>query len=170
MTLLQLCALLVGTKLHINAPVYSEGTLVELDFLVCIHLFYNTTLRDTCSLSYWGRHKIAANYLTTISTAFSWMKIFNFDYDVTEICFQGSNQQYIPALVQIMAWCRPGSEPLSELKMVSLLTHICVTWPQWVIISSRKRRMYYNPSLWKTRTCRSYTVNSLRPSDAYMRQ
>ena len=33
----------------------------------------------------------------------------------------------IPALVQIMAWRRPGDKPLSEP-----LTHICVTRPQWV--------------------------------------
>ena len=48
----------------------------------------------------------------------------------------------IPALVQIMAWRRPGDKPLSEPRMVSLLwdymvvsgllTHICVTRPQWV--------------------------------------
>ena len=38
----------------------------------------------------------------------------------------------IPALVQIMAWCRPGDKPLSEPMMVRLLTHICITWPQWV--------------------------------------
>ena len=38
----------------------------------------------------------------------------------------------IPALVQIMAWCRPGDKPLSEPMMVSLTTHICVTQPQWV--------------------------------------
>ena len=38
----------------------------------------------------------------------------------------------IPALVQIMAWRRPGDKPLSEAMMVSLLTHICVTRPQWV--------------------------------------
>ena len=38
----------------------------------------------------------------------------------------------IPALVQIMAWCRPGDKPLSEPMMVSLTTHICVTRPQWV--------------------------------------
>ena len=37
-----------------------------------------------------------------------------------------------PALVQIMAWRRPGDKPLSEPMMVSLLTHICVTRPQWV--------------------------------------
>ena len=36
----------------------------------------------------------------------------------------------IPALVQIMAWRRPGDKPLSDAMMVSLLTHICVAWPQ----------------------------------------
>ena len=38
----------------------------------------------------------------------------------------------IPALVQIMAWRRPGDKPLFEPIMVGLLTHICVTRPQWV--------------------------------------
>ena len=37
-----------------------------------------------------------------------------------------------PALVQIMAWRRPGDKPLSEPMMVSLPTHICVTRHQWV--------------------------------------
>ena len=38
----------------------------------------------------------------------------------------------IPTLVQIMAWRRPGDKPLSEPMLVNLLTHICVTRPQWV--------------------------------------
>ena len=38
----------------------------------------------------------------------------------------------IPALVQIIAWCRPGDKPLSEPMMVRLPMHICVTRPQWV--------------------------------------
>ena len=38
----------------------------------------------------------------------------------------------IPALVQIMACRLPGDKPLSELMVASLLTHICVTRPQWV--------------------------------------
>ena len=38
----------------------------------------------------------------------------------------------IPALVQKMAWRRPGDKPLSEPMVVSLTTHICVTRPQWV--------------------------------------
>ena len=36
-------------------------------------------------------------------------------------------------LIQTMAWCRPGDKALSETMMVSLLTHICVTWPEWVV-------------------------------------
>ena len=42
----------------------------------------------------------------------------------------------IPTLVQVMAWRRPGDKPLSELMMVRLLTHICVTRPQWVNIET----------------------------------
>ena len=38
----------------------------------------------------------------------------------------------IPAMVQIMAWRRPGDKPLFETMMVCLPTHICVTRPQWV--------------------------------------
>ena len=45
----------------------------------------------------------------------------------------------ILALVQIMAWRRPGDKPLSEPMAICLLTHICVTRPQWVNI----RFIYY---------------------------
>ena len=38
----------------------------------------------------------------------------------------------IPALVQTVAWRRPGDKPLYEPMMVSLLTHVYVTRPQWV--------------------------------------
>ena len=38
----------------------------------------------------------------------------------------------IPALVQIMAWRRPGDKPLTEPMMLRLPTHICVSRPQWV--------------------------------------
>ena len=40
----------------------------------------------------------------------------------------------IPEMVHIMAWRRPGDKPLSEPMLSNLLTHICVTWPQWVMI------------------------------------
>ena len=43
----------------------------------------------------------------------------------------------IPSLVQIMVWRCPGAKPLSEPMMVSLLTHICVIRPQWVICRTK---------------------------------
>ena len=49
----------------------------------------------------------------------------------------------IPALIQIMAWRRPGDKPLSEPMMVSLLTHICVTRPQWVKILWNQSRYIF---------------------------
>ena len=39
-----------------------------------------------------------------------------------------------------MAWRRPGDKPLSEPRMESLLTHICISRPQWV-----KAMMTYCP-------------------------
>ena len=39
----------------------------------------------------------------------------------------------IKTLVQIMAWLRPGNKPSSEPMVVSFLTHICITRPQWII-------------------------------------
>ena len=46
----------------------------------------------------------------------------------------GGPSNNFPALIQMMAWHRPGDKPLSELMMVSLLRHICVTRRQWVNI------------------------------------
>ena len=46
---------------------------------------------------------------------------------------------HIPALVQIMAWRRSGDMPLSKPMMLILLTHVCVTRPQWF-----KSRTTYN--------------------------
>ena len=48
----------------------------------------------------------------------------------------------IPAMVQIMAWRRPGEKPLSQPMVVSLPTHICVTRPQWVNIQMASKRTH----------------------------
>ena len=58
---------------------------------------------------------MAAFSQTTFSNAFSWMKRYGFRLK----------------LVQIIAWHRTGDKPLSEPMLVSLLTHICVTRPEW---------------------------------------
>ena len=56
----------------------------------------------------------------------------------------------IKALVQIMAWRRPGDKPLSEAMIVSLLTHICVTRSQWVKLSCLRKIFTYCRLLSKT--------------------
>ena len=38
----------------------------------------------------------------------------------------------IPPLVLIMAWRWAGDKPLFEPMMITLLTHLCVTRPQWL--------------------------------------
>ena len=122
------------------------------DFCICLFLcvpsslifsmygWYRTHLLVTClrsfemhcdnfmwSLTHWGRDKMDAISQTTFSRAFSWMKIF----DSPKFVPKGSINN-IPALVQIMAWRRPGDKPLSEPMMLNLSTHMCVTRPQWV--------------------------------------
>ena len=54
----------------------------------------------------------------------------------------------IQTLVQIMTWRRPGDKPLSEPMMVRLLTHICVTQPQWVMSTSRGQMNRYIHIIW----------------------
>ena len=45
-----------------------------------------------------------------------------------------------------MAWRRTGDKPLCEPMMVSLLTHICVTRPQWVKRLFRDGQYFQNPA------------------------
>ena len=81
----------------------------------------------------------------------------------------------IPALVQIMAWRRPGDKPLSEPMMIILLTHICVTRPQWVkpywwlskktVVTTLLTHWSYHGlvlSHWYTVRCRYNTINFLQ--------
>ena len=83
----------------------------------------------------------------------------------------------IPALVQIMAWRRPGDKPLSEPMMVRLLMHICwdyytivvsdicFTRPQWVMHAIPAKLW----NIWKAHWEHSYltvwfTGNGLAPT------
>ena len=94
---------------------------------------------ETCIiLTHWGRDKMAAIFLTTFSSAFSWMKMFEFWLKISMKFVPKGPINNIPVLVQIMACRRPGDKPLSEPMMISLTTHICVTLPQWVNSFSEK--------------------------------
>ena len=80
-------------------------------------------------LIHWGRDEMDNISQTTFSNIF----IFNGNVWISikiSLKFVPKGPIYnIPALVQIMAWRRPGDKPLSEPMMDSLPTHICVTRP-----------------------------------------
>ena len=82
-------------------------------------------------LTHWDRDDMDAITQTTFSSAFFWKKMFELWLISLKFAPKGSINN-MSALVQIMVWCHPGDKPLSEPMMVSLLTHICVTRPQWV--------------------------------------
>ena len=90
-------------------------------------------------LTHWGRDKMDAVSQTTLSKAFSWMKMLEFRlrFHWSLFLYKGPINNS-PALVQIMAWRRSGDKPLSEPMLVCLLTHMCVTRPQWVKAWSAK--------------------------------
>ena len=82
-------------------------------------------------LTHWGRDKMAASSQTTLPNACSWMRVRISIKIPLKFVHKGPINN-IPALVQIMAWRRPGDKLLPEPMLDSLLTHICVTWPEWV--------------------------------------
>ena len=85
-------------------------------------------------LIHWGQAKMAAISRRHFQIYFPEWKCINFDWDFTGVCSQGPINN-IPALVPIMAWRPSVHKPLSELMMVSLVTHVCVTGPRWFKLS-----------------------------------
>ena len=108
--------------------------LTDSNWITAIQTFYQIWISGPRSviqwlLTHWGRDKMAAISKTTFSHAFSWMKMYEFRLRFHWSLFL---MVQLTALVQIMAWHRPGDKPLSEPMLVSLLTHMWVTRPQWV--------------------------------------
>ena len=82
-------------------------------------------------LTHWGRDKMTAIFRTTFSNAFYWLKMLEFGLKKSMKFVPKVRINNIVALVQIIAWRQSGDKSLSEPIVVSLLTHICVTRPQW---------------------------------------
>ena len=77
------------------------------------------------ALTLWGRDKMAAISRTTICNAFSWTKIYKIPLQFHwNLSLRVQFKVYIPALF--------GAKPLFGPMIVRLLTHICITRPQWV--------------------------------------
>ena len=77
-----------------------------------------------------NRDKVAGISQTTISNTFSWMKMCDIRLRFPCSLLLIFELTVIPALVQTIAWCRPGTKPLYESMMINLLTLKCFTWTQ----------------------------------------
>ena len=82
-------------------------------------------------LTNWGRDKMDAISLT-FSSAFFLSENVCIPIIISLKFVPEGPINNIPALVEIMAWRRPGDKPLSQPMVVSLPMNICVTLPQWV--------------------------------------
>ena len=78
----------------------------------------------------------------TFSNAFSWKKMFEYRLKFQWSLFLRVQLTISQALVQIMAWRRPGDKPLSEPMMARLPMHICFTRPQWIKPFTIKIQIY----------------------------
>ena len=97
------------------------------------HFFYHFwgSSKDVfIALTHWGRDKMATVWQTTLSNAFSRMKMYDFRLRFHFVP-KGPISNF-PTLVQIMAWRRLGDKPLSEPMFACSPMHICVSRSQCV--------------------------------------
>ena len=111
------------------------------------------------SLTHWGRDNMAAISQTTFSNVILLNENVWISIKISLKFVPKDLINNIPALVQIMAWRRPGAKPSSEATMVRLPTHICVTRPQWV-----KMTQIVFSNLWPIHTGKYYGIQSHCPA------
>ena len=96
---------------------------------------------------------------------FSWKENVSISFKISLKVVPKGRINNITALVRIMAWRRPGDKSLSEPMMVNLLTHICVTRPQWVN-NYRTRKWVWKCLQNDGHSVSPYNVFSIRNSNA----
>ena len=75
----------------------------------------------------------------------------------------------IAALIQIMAWRRPGGKPLSEAMVVTLPRQICVTRPQcWIVINKTLLNIQHDFSTFRSLHSRKCPWIHGRPCDSHL--
>ena len=92
----------------------------------------NSNFLNIARLTHWGQDEIDTILQTTFSNAIYLNENVRIPIKISLEFVPNGPVNNIPALVQIMAWRRPGDKPLSEPMMVCSSKHICVTRLQWV--------------------------------------
>ena len=125
----------------------ATGSTAPRNASIVTHL-QNQEIQSYWILTHWSRDNMAAISQTTPSKAFLWVKMLEFRFNLSlKFVTQGLINK-VTTLVQIMAWRRPGNKPLSELRPLSFLTHICVTRPQCVN-TVRQNDCYFTDDIFK---------------------
>ena len=111
---------------------------LQVEFMISTSMSHRNCRVTPLRLTNWGRNKMAA-FQMTFWNGFSSMKIYEFRFKFNWILILGLLNN-MPALVQIMTWCRLGDMPLSNqcrcfiyiyIYIYILCKYICVTLPQW---------------------------------------
>ena len=144
-----LCVFLVAFLFPRNTPALCTYTLWSLPILVAVTNWWKCYALCTHPIQVLGvvYNRLHTN-LGAVNTLRPRQNGRHFADDIFKCIFLNENiwisikisLKFVPkgpinnirALVQIMAWRRPGDKPLFEAMMVNLPTHICVSRPQWV--------------------------------------
>ena len=113
--------------LLVSAKNYEKSAKVARTILFSVLIYFSQMLFNTLSPRQNGRHFADDIFKLIFLNENVWIPIKN------SLKFVPHGPIHnIPALVQIMAWRRPGDKSLSGPMMVKLPTHKCVTRPRWV--------------------------------------
>ena len=127
---LRLCIIKFGSWYYITYSVYPIHTTVLLScvmFYVCVMGYWWMYMINTFRPRQNGRHFADDNFKCIFLNENIWIPI-----KISLKFVRKGPINNIRSLVQIVAWRRPGDKQLSESMMVSFLTHICASRPQWV--------------------------------------
>ena len=138
----------VTHRLCIEMPQCIFGLMLIRDIIVFANWIIHNTNVNSFVVKWMYRSIISSSYPACINSLSPRPNRRHFADAIFKCIYENKNEwisprillKFVPklrinnitALVQIMAWRRPGDKPLSEPMMLSLPTHICVTQPQWV--------------------------------------
>ena len=105
--------------------IWIAGKVPHTPWRPCHHWFVSHDTLNTLRPRQNGRHFADDTFKHIFLNESTWIS-----FEISLNFVPKSPINNIPALVQIMAWRRPGDKPLFEPMMIRL--HICVTRPQWV--------------------------------------